>query len=47
MELFVRLNMKSGIKSVILLTREPDIAAYSNQHIRFSDDCVVSNIPTT
>ncbi|KJU83285.1 macrolide ABC transporter ATP-binding protein [Candidatus Magnetobacterium bavaricum] len=46
MELFVRLNRESGI-TVILVTHEPDIAAYSKRLIRFSDGCVVSDTPTT
>ncbi|KJU83081.1 macrolide ABC transporter ATP-binding protein [Candidatus Magnetobacterium bavaricum] len=46
MELFVRLNTESGI-TVILVTHEPDIAAYSKRRIRFSDGCVVSDTLTT
>ncbi|MBF0609008.1 MAG: ABC transporter ATP-binding protein [Candidatus Magnetobacterium sp. LHC-1] len=46
MELLARLNTGSGI-TVILVTHEPDIAAYSKRLIRFSDGCVVSDMATT
>ncbi|MBF0344979.1 MAG: ABC transporter ATP-binding protein [Nitrospirae bacterium] len=42
MELFVRLNKESNI-TVILVTHEPDIAAYSKRLIRFSDGQVLSD----
>ncbi|MHB8844488.1 MAG: ABC transporter ATP-binding protein [Nitrospirota bacterium] len=42
MELFVRLNRDSGI-TVILVTHEPDIAAYSRRIIRFLDGHIVSD----
>ena len=42
MELFVTLNKDSNI-TVILITHEPDIAAYSRRVIRFLDGCVVSD----
>jgi putative ABC transport system ATP-binding protein len=42
MELFVRLNNESGI-TVILVTHEPDIAAYSKRIIRFLDGQIVSD----
>jgi putative ABC transport system ATP-binding protein len=42
MELFVRLNRDSGI-TVILVTHEPDIAAFSKRIIRFSDGHIVSD----
>ncbi|MEK6743041.1 MAG: ABC transporter ATP-binding protein [Nitrospirota bacterium] len=42
MELFVRLNRESGI-TVILVTHEHDIAAYSKRIIRFSDGHIVSD----
>ena len=42
MELFVRLNRDSGI-TVILVTHEPDIAAYSRRIIRFRDGMLVSD----
>lgn len=42
MELFVRLNRDSNI-TVILVTHEPDIAAYSRRTIRFLDGRVVSD----
>jgi putative ABC transport system ATP-binding protein len=42
MELFVRLNTESNI-TVMLVTHEPDIAAYSKRVIRFLDGCIVSD----
>jgi putative ABC transport system ATP-binding protein len=42
MELFVRLNQESHI-TVILVTHEPDIAAYSKRKIRFLDGRIVSD----
>ncbi len=42
MELFVKLNRDSGI-TVILVTHEPDIAAYSKRIIRFLDGHIVSD----
>ncbi len=42
MELFVRLNRESGI-TVVLVTHEPDIAAYSKRIIRFLDGRIVSD----
>jgi len=42
MELFVELNTESGI-TVMLITHEPDIAAYSRRVIRFLDGCIVSD----
>jgi len=45
MELFVRLNQESGI-TVILVTHEPDIAAFSKRIIRFSDGQIVSDEKT-
>lgn len=42
MELFVRLNRESGI-TVILVTHEPDIAAYGRRLIRFLDGSIVSD----
>ena len=42
MELFVDLNKESNI-TVILITHEPDIAAYSRRVIRFLDGCIVSD----
>ena len=42
MELFVKLNQDSGI-TVILVTHESDIAAYSKRILRFSDGHIVSD----
>jgi putative ABC transport system ATP-binding protein len=42
MELFVKLNSESGI-TVILVTHEPDIAAFSKRIIRFLDGKVISD----
>src|SRR5512147_802632 len=42
MELFVRLNRESHI-TVVLVTREPDIAAFSRRIIRFLDGHIVSD----
>lgn len=42
MELFVRLNTESKI-TIILVTHEADIAAYSRRIIRFLDGCIVSD----
>jgi putative ABC transport system ATP-binding protein len=42
MELFVRLNRESNI-TVILVTHEHDIAAYSRRIIRFLDGHIVSD----
>ncbi len=44
MELFVKLNSESHI-TVILVTHEPDIAAYSKRIIRFLDGRIVSDEP--
>jgi putative ABC transport system ATP-binding protein len=44
MELFVRLNRESNI-TVILVTHEPDIAAYSKRGIKFLDGRIVSDEP--
>ncbi len=46
MELFVRLNRESGI-TVVLVTHEPDIAAYSKRIIRFLDGHIVSDEKVT
>ncbi len=45
MELFVRLNTESNI-TIILVTHEPDIAAYSKRIIRFLDGRITSDTPT-
>lgn len=42
MELFVKLNREEHI-TVILVTHEPDIAAYSNRIIKFLDGRIVSD----
>jgi putative ABC transport system ATP-binding protein len=42
MELFVKLNRESHI-TVILVTHEPDIAAFSKRIVRFSDGHIVSD----
>ena len=42
MELFVRLNQESRI-TVVLVTHEPDIAAFSKRIIRFLDGHIVSD----
>jgi putative ABC transport system ATP-binding protein len=44
MELVVKLNRESGI-TIILVTHEPDIAAFSRRIIRFRDGIVVSDEP--
>ncbi len=44
MELFVKLNKGSNI-TIILVTHEPDIAAYSRRTIKFLDGCVISDTP--
>ena len=45
MELFQKLNRESDI-TVILVTHEPDIAAYSKRIVRFLDGRLVSDKPT-
>ncbi len=42
MELFVKLNAESSI-TVVLVTHEPDIAAYSKRIIRFLDGVIISD----
>ena len=42
MELFVKLNEESGI-TILLVTHEPDIAAYSKRTVRFLDGKIVSD----
>ena len=46
MELFLKLNTESNI-TIILVTHEHDIAAYSRRIIKFLDGCVVSDEPRT
>jgi len=42
MELFVKLNRGSNI-TIVLITHESDIAAYSRRIIKFLDGCIVSD----
>jgi len=42
MELFVKLNREAAI-TIILVTHEQDIAAFSRRIVRFRDGCVVSD----
>ena len=42
MELFVRLNQEKGI-TIVLVTHEPDISAYSKRIVRFLDGRIVSD----
>lgn len=42
MELFVKLNKESNI-TIILVTHESDIAAYSRRTIKFLDGCIISD----
>jgi len=42
MELLIKLNEESKI-TVIIVTHENDIAAYSRRIIRFLDGCIVSD----
>jgi putative ABC transport system ATP-binding protein len=44
MDLFVKLNSESGI-TIILVTHEPDIAAFSRRIVRFRDGRIVSDDP--
>jgi putative ABC transport system ATP-binding protein len=44
MDLFVKLNQESGI-TIILVTHESDIAAFSRRIVRFRDGCIVSDEP--
>lgn len=46
MELFVRLNTESGI-TIVLVTHEHDIAAYSRRVIRFLDGKMISDGPVS
>ena len=45
MDLFVKLNEESGI-TILLVTHEPDIAAYSKRTVRFLDGKIVSDEST-
>ncbi|MDP1758670.1 MAG: macrolide ABC transporter ATP-binding protein, partial [Thermodesulfovibrionales bacterium] len=42
MELFTKLNAESNI-TIILITHEADIAAYSRRIIKFRDGCIISD----
>jgi putative ABC transport system ATP-binding protein len=44
MDLLVKLNIESGI-TIILVTHEPDIAAFSRRIVRFRDGRIVSDDP--
>jgi putative ABC transport system ATP-binding protein len=44
MELVVKLNQEQGI-TIILVTHESDIAAFSRRIVKFRDGCVVSDEP--
>jgi putative ABC transport system ATP-binding protein len=44
MELVVKLNRESGI-TIILVTHEADIAAFSRRIVKFRDGLVVSDEP--
>ena len=46
MELLTKLNGESGI-TILLVTHEPDIAAFSRRIVRFRDGQVVSDEPVT
>jgi putative ABC transport system ATP-binding protein len=46
MELFVKLNREAGI-TIILVTHEQDIAAFSRRIVRFRDGKIVSDEPVT
>jgi len=43
MEIFQNLNQKSGI-TIILVTHEPDVAAYAGRHIQFRDGKVLADM---
>jgi putative ABC transport system ATP-binding protein len=43
MELFVKLNQESGI-TLVVVTHDPDVAAFSRRTIRFLDGRVVSDV---
>ena len=46
MNLLVRLNAERGI-TVILVTHEDDVAAYTKRHIRFKDGKIAYDGPPT
>ena len=45
MELLTRLNVEKGI-TILMVTHEPDMAAYAHRLIRFRDGLVFSDQPT-
>jgi putative ABC transport system ATP-binding protein len=45
MRLFTRLNAEHGI-TILLVTHEPDVAAYAKRIVTFRDGLVVSDRPT-
>jgi len=42
MELFVKLNQQTG-KTIIVVTHEPEIAAYTKRNIKFKDGCLITD----
>ena len=46
MALFAELNERDGI-TIVLVTHEPDIAAYAHRLVRLADGCVVYDGPVT